>query len=51
MTDYLGYVLQGLFTGVGVSVANYFSDRHIKTRLEAIENNFKKAVRGDENGR
>jgi hypothetical protein len=37
MTDYVGYILQGLFTGIGVGVAGYITEKHIRTKLEKIE--------------
>ena len=37
MTDYIGYILQGLFTGLGVGVAGYITEKHIRTKLEKIE--------------
>jgi len=44
MTDYIGYILQGLFTGVGVWSANYLSENHIRKKLKSIENRIKKIV-------
>jgi hypothetical protein len=44
MADYIGYILQGLFTGMGVYIGNYFGDRHIKRKLESIEARIKRVI-------
>lgn len=46
MTDYIGYMVQGLFVGIGAGLAGYFNERHIKTKLERIEKNVKKIING-----
>ena len=37
MVDYLTGIITGFCTGLGVALANWVSDRHIKKRLEKIE--------------
>lgn len=44
MTDYIGYILQGLFTGVGVWSANYLSENHIRKKLKSIERKIKRII-------
>ena len=34
-TDYLGVVLTGFFTGLGVVFANYIWETHIKKKIES----------------
>ena len=45
MTDYIGYILQGLFVGMGVGIANYIHAKHITKKLESIENKIKKVFK------
>ena len=38
MSDFLGYVVQGLATGIGVAVGNFTYDKYIKHHLEKADN-------------
>ncbi|MBI4983442.1 hypothetical protein HZC32_02260 [Candidatus Woesearchaeota archaeon] len=33
---YIGMFISGLFTGFGVAIANYFANKHLVRRLEAM---------------
>lgn len=37
MTDYVGFIIQGFFTGLGVASANWFHERHLLKKLEVVE--------------
>ena len=37
MTDILGCVLTGLFTGLGVYLANYLGENHLKEKLKHLD--------------
>ena len=45
MIDYIGYMVQGLFTGIGVGVANYIHANHITKKFKAIEKKIKKIIK------
>jgi hypothetical protein len=36
MTDWIQAVLTGLFTGIGVGIANWINDKHVHNYLERI---------------
>ena len=51
MTDFLGAVVTGLASGLGLGFANYFHEKHIRTKLEHIDgviDKIKYVVKGDE---
>ena len=37
MTDYIGYTIQGLFTGIGVCVGSFVYDKYVKSHLEKAD--------------
>ncbi|MFH0701798.1 MAG: hypothetical protein V2A62_05170 [Candidatus Woesearchaeota archaeon] len=37
MTVYLGMFISGLFTGLGVALANYFANRHLIKKLDQMD--------------
>jgi hypothetical protein len=37
MTDYWGYVVQGLFVGLGGGLAAYFTERYTKPYLQKVQ--------------
>ena len=54
MTDWTTVAMTGFFTGVGVSLANYLTDRWLKHKYDAIfnkgeqiKNNFKEQILND----
>ena len=52
MADILGSVLTGLCTGIGIYIANYLGEKHIKERLNNISNaltELKKNIKGNNN--
>lgn len=58
MTDIFGYMIQGLFVGIGSAAATWFAERHMRKKLDiisrtisTIKNGGKKdeAVSGKEN--
>lgn len=46
--DILGYVIQGLFVGLGVGFANYLHDRHVRKKLNYFEKQIKKLFKNGE---
>ena len=38
MTDIFGYVIQGLFTGIGAGAAMWFNERHLRKKLDQVDN-------------
>lgn len=36
MVDLLGYVLQGLFTGIGAGIAMWLMERHGRKKLDSL---------------
>jgi hypothetical protein len=40
MVDYISAMLTGLFTGIGVYVANYLGEKHLRNRLDNSSNIF-----------
>ena len=44
MVDYIGYILQGLFTGIGAAIGLYIHERYLKPRLEKAHENISSVI-------
>ena len=50
MTDFVQAILTGLFTGLGVGVANYLHEKYIRDKLDSYSDKLKRLTEVLKNG-